>query len=144
MHLADTSQEGGVSPQHRDEPAEEHHLGAVPVEQIPGDLEVPLIDWVHPAPPAGPDRHAVVLDGPEQAVAAFVPDPVADVVADDRSDGRDHEDQPRGEPLRVPGVDGGRDERRLAWQRQTEALGPDHEKHGQVAERGNQLADTHC
>jgi len=71
-HLAGTGQERGVGAQRGDEPAEEHHLGAVGIEQIAGGLELALIE-ADPVP---------VFAG--ELVAALVADPIADVVAGDR------------------------------------------------------------
>jgi MFS family permease len=79
-HLAGSGEERRVGAQHGHEPAEEHHLGAMAVEQVTGDLQLLLVQ-----PDLGP-----VAAG--QPVAALVADPVADVVPDDRGRRRHQED----------------------------------------------------
>jgi hypothetical protein len=130
-HLAHAGQERGVRAQHRHEPAEEHHRHAVPVEQVPGRLQLPLVEpHLRPVPPGQP-------------VAALVTEPVADVVTDDRRRRGHQPDHPRRQLVRVPGVGTRNDQRRLTGQRHAQALGRHQQEQHPVAIGGDQVTQIH-
>src|SRR5260370_26483129 len=97
-HLAGASQERRIGPQHRHEPAEEHHLHPVPVEQVAGGLQLPFIQ-PHPAPVAAGQP------GPPP-----VPHPVAHVVPPDPRRRPSPEEQPRIHPAPGPPLGARRDQ----------------------------------
>src|SRR5437588_4721161 len=74
FHPVHPGEEGGEHAQHGDEPAEEHHLAAVAQEQVLPELDARL-------------READVAPvAQQQRVAELAPQPIADVVAEDRAE----------------------------------------------------------
>jgi hypothetical protein len=130
-HLAGAGQERGVGAQNRNEPAEEHHHDAVPVEQVASDLELALIKADPAALRAG------------EPVAALDADPVPDVVPDDRRRGGHDEDQPRGQLVSRPGVGTGQNQRRLTGQGDAQAFHADQDEQRGIAVRVDEMADAH-
>src|SRR5581483_5664456 len=120
-----------VRPENRHESPEEHHLRAVPVEQIAGRLQLALVQVDLRTVPAG------------QRVAALVADPEPDVVADDRAGGRHQPDQPRVQVVGLAGIDRGHDQRGLGGQRYADALGGDQAEHSPVPVALDNPADAH-
>ena len=78
MHPVRAGEERRIGAKHRDEPAEEHDLGAVAHEDVPTHLELRLVEA------------DVLAESAEQRIPAEPADAEPDVVADDRADdGRD-------------------------------------------------------
>src|ERR1039458_10378296 len=81
-HSARTSQNCGICAKDRNEPAKEHHLLTMGVENIAADLELPFVD---------PDVASILA---RHGIAESVPDPKADVVTSDRSSDRHSKNHP--------------------------------------------------
>src|SRR4051812_20084261 len=132
LHLRDARQERGVRAQDGDEAAEEDDFPAVPLEHIPRDLQVPLVDA---------ELRAVANQEP---VAARAADRVADVVADDRARGRRHDDALDRQVAGGAGVDRGDHEHRLARRGDAEALDRDDREDGEIAVVREQIVEDRC
>src|SRR6185437_4237679 len=120
VHLQRAGDDAVELAQDDDEAGEEHDDIAVAVEEVL-DLRHPLLGDAHPAAIA---HHQMVAAGP--------PDDIADIVADDRADPGEQQQQPDVERA-ARGEDGAGDEQRLARRRHAEILEQDAERHGEIA-----------
>ena len=119
-HPADPGEEGGIGTQDADKSSDEHDLAAVAPEQIPA----------HGKPPSGQMHVAAVAF--HQPRTAEVTRGVANVVPEDRGAGGDHGDHDDVEPVRRSGVQRGRDQGGLTWQRNPDAFQPDQHSYGEI------------
>src|SRR5207245_6115480 len=114
--------------QHRQESADEDRLSAVAVKERPDALERRLIE---------PDDAPVAS---HQREAALATDPVAGVVAEDRTGGGRGDDTADVEPAERR-ERGCRDEDGLGWERDAKALEANDDEEEDVAVRGDEVAE---
>ena len=78
----------------------------------------------------------------QQPVAEFAADRIADGLADDGGDRRDHDDPEDVELVPGAGKNPGEDQHQLTRERQADAFEPDDDGHHQEAVVGNEMGDV--